>query len=761
MPGAHARRFGAAVDAASSTVIFRVYSHHATRMEVCFHAAARGPEVFRAPLQRDGDGWSRTFALHDLQGQGLAMPFYYGYRAWGPNWIFDPQWCPGSTRGFLADVDDAGNRFNPNKLLIDPYTLELSHDPAPALTCQDPNAYSDEFYGEHWRACDTGTIAPKSLVLAPEPHTSFGTKPQRPLKDDVIYEVHLRGFTARDPSIPEAERGTYKGAARKARYLKELGVTAIELLPVQEFADEQNDDGDPRGDNYWGYMTLAFFAPNRRYASDKRPGGPTREFMEMVAAFHAQGIKVFMDVVYNHTGEGFVRRDAHGHLWWKSACLLSFGGLDNASYYQLKRHESGEDSHQYETFGGCGANFNYANVAVQDFITDSLQHWSRTLGVDGFRFDLAPILGMRWSGREWVFDAGAPLLEAIMERLPARTRDPSGCDLIAEPWGGPGCAPSDLPPEWALWNCEYRDVIRSALNKYNAVETDVAIDAISRAVAGSSHTIRKRPWHSINYIASHDDENALSSVFMYNRFCHLMNRQVVDDKRTWCQGGDPERQKKAMRNAFTLLMLSAGVPMFAGGDELFRKVPGYVGDMGCMDLVALDVPEVWLDWSAYHAWQTALVANDVAAMEAALAHDGMSLFDFVRKLITFRNLHPCLRPDHYFTGQTNPATGLKDISWHCVDGSQVCGTGWNQREFLGYRIDAGTEGSIYVGFNRSPGALTVQLPPPRPRMAWHRLLDTGSTDAGLIRQRYVDGEKMRLEKSYVLHERSVVVALEM
>jgi isoamylase len=765
MANGNSRRLGAVFDAANATLQFRVYSHNATRIELALYALPRGPETWRTPLQRaTGDVWTATLDISNLKRRGLQTPFYYGLRVWGPNWTYDPKWVPGSTAGFVADVDGDGNRFNPNKLLIDPYTLELSHDPAPALICPDPNGCSDEFYGEYWRAIDTGSIAPKSMAVLPDSQTPFGDKPQRRLKDDVIYEVHLRGFTASDPSVPAGERGTYKGAARKARYLKELGVTAIELLPVQEFADEQNDDGDPRGDNYWGYMTLAYFAPNRRYAADKTAGGPTREFREMVAAFHAEGIKVFLDVVYNHTGEGLVRRDLVGNAYSNAACLLSLAGLDNACYYLC---ENGKPE-SYLGYGGCGGNLSYGAQVVQNLIVDSLQYWADVQGVDGFRFDLAPILGMVPQAGSWAFDGRAPLLEAIRTTLPARELDAvHGCDLIAEPWGGPDCKRNDFSPEWALWNDSFRDTVKKAENQYGA-SGDLAISSLSKSIAGSSELIAKKPWNSINYVISHDDCNALSSVFAYDRFCHLMTMEVKTDQLSWSHNGDVERQKKAVRNTFTLLMLSAGVPMFAGGDELFRRIPPHAGDMGCMDLVALDVPAVYLDWSSFAAYQAALAAGDTAGAAALLARDDLAIYDFVRQIIAFRNLHPCLRPEQYFSGATSPVTGLKDISWHAADAGEIQGTGWDQRDFLGYRIDAQLEnttagsrlGSIYVAYNRSPGGTTIQLPISHPPMAWCRLLDTGSTDPWLMGRRYFDGGNTAMGASYDLQERSILVAIE-
>ncbi|MCA8921570.1 MAG: glycogen-debranching protein, partial [Planctomycetes bacterium] len=287
--------------ATSGGLTVRVYSEHATRIELCLFARRMGEsERLRLPMQRGANNaWELQVSSAQLQAANLPEKPFYGFRAWGPNWPYDASWTPGTEVGFQADVDAAGNRFNPNKVLFDPYAKELTHDPINPRFSDGP-----AFASGPKRAFDTAQVAPKGVILG-EGGGSSG--PSRPFKDEVVYEVHLRGFTKNDPSVPADERGTYAGAARKADYLRQLGITAVEFLPLHETDNDQNDIAQgTQGDNYWGYANLSFFAPDRRYAKDKTPGGPTRELQAMVRAFHAKGIKVILDVVYNHTGEGYL-----------------------------------------------------------------------------------------------------------------------------------------------------------------------------------------------------------------------------------------------------------------------------------------------------------------------------------------------------------------------------------------------------------------------------------------------------------------------
>lgn len=782
---------GARYDRHSDRVCFRIFSRRATAVQLYFYQDARqADEILVKTLTKDADSWSLSFSLSELRAAGLTGDvIYYGYRAWGANWLWTETWRPGSLQGFQCDVDSDGNRFNPNKLLLDPYGREVSHDPGVALLYLDPPAYPDAYYGGASRAVDSGPLAPKSILLLNADRTGYGAKPQRPLTDDVIYEVNLRGLTMGDETIPAAERGTFRGAAQKAAYLRELGVTAVEFLPVQEFADAQNDDGDPRGDNYWGYMTLNYFAPNRRYAADRTPGGPTREFKEMTARFHAEGIKVFLDVVYNHTGEGLLRRviPAQGNpatpeeveaviraagpsryqdsLQDKdAACYFSYCGLDNASYYCLR-----DGNQRYETRGGCGANLNYDEAAVQDLIIDSLRYWADEMGVDGFRFDLAPVLSLSRSADGYRPNPDSTIFSKISAALPSRQHNPGGVDLIAEPWGDDSSINwlQHFPADWAVWNKDYRDVVKRALNKYGVCS--LPVHQLAQAVSGSQAFIGKAPANSINYLVSHDDCNSLRNVFSYNRFWHLDEAVERDNQLSWDQDGDPALQRKAVRNAFALLLLSAGVPMFTGGDELFRTLPPQRPGLGKMNLVSVDSPAVYLDFSAYHALNAARHSdNPTAARQLLETDETLQLFAFVKDLLAFRRNHPSLRPAAYFSGAPS-ANGLADIRWYDANGRELAGCAWDREDFLGWRINAqfdappdseNAAASIYIAYNRSAAALSLQLPPPLAGNRWHRLLDTDNRDGWMSAVHNFDGGVTVLGSDYLLHERSILVLVE-
>ncbi|MEL6181331.1 MAG: alpha-amylase family glycosyl hydrolase, partial [Myxococcota bacterium] len=404
-----------------STLTVRVFSAHATRVELWLYQDPTGEARWARALTSSGDIWSGVAPLSEIRevlGEGTI---YYGYRAWGPNWPWVAEWTPGSVEGFLTDVDAFGNRFNPNKLALDPYAREVSHDPW-TPSHHDGRTYAS---GEH-RAVDSGPVAPKGIVLPmPEAAPERVAAPERAFRDEVIYEVHLRGLTRNDPSVPEAWRGTYRGAAERAAWLRSLGVTAIELLPLHDTPNDRNDvEEGADGDNYWGYSSLSYFAPDRRYAADTRPGGPTREFKAMVDAFHAEGLKVYVDVVYNHTAEGGTW-DASG----QTAMLLSWRALDNATYYQV--HDAGR---RYQNNNGVGPNVGVRHPATQTMILDSLRYWHRVLGVDGFRFDLAPILGNDCHGGCFRYNNTDSLLTAIADLARPADGGP-GVDLIAEPWG--------------------------------------------------------------------------------------------------------------------------------------------------------------------------------------------------------------------------------------------------------------------------------------------------------------------------------------
>ncbi len=681
----------------ASYLHFRVRADAATHVAVYLYTAPTGvDEALSIPLTRTaaGDPWGADVSYAALAAAGLtAAPYLYGYRAWGPNWPYEAAWTKGASTGFVADVDAAGNRFDPNKLLFDPYAREMSHDPLePAQTSSAPY-----LTGASNRATDDGEVAPKAIAMAADT-TSTGTAPTRALKDDVIYEVHVRGLTMNDPSVPAAARGTFAGAAAKAGALAALGVTAVELLPIHETQNDTNDTAQA-GANYWGYSTLAFFAPDRRYASDQSPGGPTREVKAMVAAFHAQGIKVFLDVVYNHTAEGGVSTTAG------VAKLLSFRGLDNAGYYELEAdHQTPVDD------TGTGGNFNTGNAVVRDLVIDSLAYWATAMGVDGFRFDLAAVLGNSCTSACYTFAPADPA--GILAR--AVSVLPTGAALIAEPWGvGTGTYQlGHFPTGWSEWNGAFRDTLHEAQNELGVIP--VAPSTLVARIEGSPDSFNhdgRAPAASINYVDCHDgftlhDQYAYDAPDDAQAFPLGPSTGGSTSDYPWAQGGSAAAQAQAARTGLALVALAAGVPMFQGGDEMLRT------QYGNNNAYNLDDASMWLDWS--------------------LATTNASFVAWTTELLAFRRAHAALRPAAFWDGTDHDANGLPDIAFLDNTGA-VASAAYlanTANHFLAWRID-GTEGgdtarSIWIAWNGWTAAISMPVPAPGSTTSWWIAGDSGS-----------------------------------
>jgi glycogen operon protein len=666
----------------TQAVHFRVMADPATALELELYTTTMGAgQVLKVAMTRAGGAgtpWAADVPHAQLATVGITSVVYYGYRAWGPNWTHDPSWTEGSSAGYVADVDGAGNRFDPNKLLIDPYAREISHDPL------QPGSLSSTPYSTGTaRTTDDGPLAPKSIVVAPDT-MGTGTAPTRALKDDIIYEVNVRGLTMSDTTVPAAQQGTYAGAATKAAALAALGVTVIELLPIHETQNDQND-ADPSGANYWGYSTLAFFAPDRRYASDKTPGGPTREFKAMVAAFHAQGIKVFLDVVYNHTAEGGPSTANVG-----VAKLLSWRGLDNPGYYELAAdHASAVDD------TGVGGNFNAASTVVRNLVIDSLTYWHGSMGVDGFRFDVAPVLGNTCASVCYTFSNSDPagILQRALTSL-------TGVPLIAEPWGtGNGTYQlGNFPTGWSEWNGEFRDEMRAAQNELGTVAT--APSTIADRVTGSpdifNHDARA-PWASINYVDCHDgftlhDEYAYDAPDNTQAYPYGPSSGGSTTNNSWDQGGVLAAQQQAARTGLALVLLASGVPMFQGGDEMLRT------QYGNNNAYNLDDSAMWLD--------------------PTLATTNAAFVAWTHALIAFRTAHTALRPAAFLDGQDHNGNGLPDVGF--LDTTAAAASAAyladTTNHFLAWRLDGSEAGdtarSIYVAYNGWSGDLPATVPSP-------------------------------------------------
>jgi isoamylase len=699
---------GASYNAGNTDITFRVYSSQATRIALYLYTAGYGvQESATYVLSPAGSNvWVVTVPVSAIQTAGITGTVYYGYRAWGPNWTYSASWTKGSSVGFISDVDADGNRFNPNKLLSDPYALELSQDPLNTSN-QNGNIFAS---GATNRATDSGTYAPKGIVLAASTQ-STGTKPTRAQKDDVLYEVNVRGLTRQDPNTATAYQGTYKGAGLKASYLASLGVTAIELLPVQETQNDANDvvPNSDANQNYWGYMTEDFFAPDRHYAYNKAPGGPTAEFQAMVQAFHNAGIKVYMDVVYNHTSEGGTWTGTDP----TTASINSWRGLDNVTYYEL----SAGNQYYYDNTG-TGANFNTYNTVAQNLIVDSLAYWTNTMGVDGFRFDLASVLANSCLNGNAV--AGAPncpsggynfdasdanvAINRILKEFTVRpATGGSGLDLFAEPWaiGGNSYQLGGFPKGWSEWNGVFRDSFRQAQNEVGNMTISIGQDATN--FTGSSNLFQasgRSPWNSTNFIDIHDGLT-LNDVYSCNG---SNNSQAwpwgpssggTSTNYSWDQGGAVLDQRRAARTGMAFEMLSAGTPLMQGGDEHLRTLQ-------CNNnAYNLDSSANWLNYT----WTT----------------DQSNFFNFAQRAIAFRLTHPALRPATWYTSS--------QVVWYEPSGAVATTSYWDNTS--NYAIAETINGSsfsdpnsMYIAYNGWSGSVTFTLPPPPTGTNWYRATDT-------------------------------------
>ncbi len=582
---------------------FAVFSEVAEGIDLCLLADDGGES--RVPLEEvDAHCWHAY-----LPGVGPGQR--YGYRVDGP-------WDPAQ-----------GLRCNPRKLLIDPYAraVEGAVDWDPACFDYLPGREDSRNDG------DSAPHVPKSVVHSP--YFDWGTDrpPGTPLHETIVYEVHVKGFTVRHPEIPEALRGTYLGLAHPVAidYLKQLGVTAVELMPVHQFVhDESLVERGLR--NYWGYDTIGFFAPHNEYASGDR-GQQVQDFKAMVRALHEAGIEVILDVVYNHTAEG-------NHL----GPMLSFKGIDNRAYYRLV---PGDLRHYYDTTG-TGNSLNVSHPRSLQLIMDSLRYWISEMHVDGFRFDLAATLARQ------VHEVDR--LSAFFDLI---EQDPlvSQVKLIAEPWdvGEGGYQVGNFPPVWSEWNGSYRDTVRDFWRGQPATLPELA----SR-LTGSSDLYQadsRRPAASVNFVTAHDGftlADLVSYDEKHNEANGEDNRDGESFNRSWnCGAEGPTRdpavlalRHRQQRNLLATLFLSQGVPMLLGGDEIGRTQRGN-NNAYCQDN---DVS--WFDWN--HA-------------------DG-ELLAFTRNVVALRRAHPIFRRRRWFQGR--PIRGTPDIAWFRPDGAEMDDADW-------------------------------------------------------------------------------------
>lgn len=728
-------QLGANYDPKTKGFNFAVFSENATRIQMeIFDKPIDGKPVSTIEMKKDADGkWVTALSGSELKDIGINTankePVYYGYRAWGPNWEYDPSWKPGSEKGLKEHVDSNGNRFNPNKLLIDPYCKEITHDPnSPKINAV--RAYQYYASGDYG-SIDSGAIASKSIAFVSDT-ASIGKRPTHAFKDDVIYEVHVKGLTKLDKNIPEELRGTYKGAAMKAKELADLGVTAVEFLPVQEVDNDANDI-NPTHANYWGYSTLNYFAPDRRYAHDKSPGGVTKEFKEMVKAYHDAGIKVYMDVVYNHTGEGGLWDDRKP----ETTNLFSMKGLDAKSYYQTTH----DGKHFYDNTG-CGGNMNFTHDATKNLVIDSLKYWYEEMGVDGFRFDLASVLGNDIEKGGFHFNKDNPnnVLNRALKELKVRPdTGGEGIDLIAEPWAiGPGTYQvGHFPGAWAEWNDQYRDTMREAENKMECVTPAI----LASKIAGSQDTYDgRKPYNSVNFITAHDGFT-LKDLHSYNNKNNVGSDGGCDNNRSWDHSGRADWQRQGVRNSFALMMLSAGVPMMVGGDEIMRSTNGNNNPYN------LDTEMNWINWET---------DKDQAKNK-----------EFVKFLINFRKSHPSLRPANFYGGDDENGNNLKDITWFNASGEEPGMGFWHNtnQNLLGWRID-GTEygdahSSTYIAYNKGGNDQKIKIPAPSKGKQWYLACDTSNRNEAKGQTFFTEDKMIPITNGeYLMSDRSIIILVE-
>ena len=660
-------------------VNFALYSEHATGVELCLFDESGETEIERIPLREVTAHIWHAYIL------GLGPGQRYGFRVSGP---FAPE---------------EGHRFNPNKLLLDPYARAISGNvnwDAPVFGYPLGHADEDLAFDEQ----DDAWGMPKSVVVHPYFDWGDDHPPRIPWHQSIIYEVHVKGFTARNPDVPPEERGTYAGLASPAsiQYLKELGVTAVELLPVHAFLDDMHLV--ERGlRNYWGYNTIGYFAPEARYSSSGDSGGQVAEFKRMVRELHRADIEVILDVVYNHSAEG-------NHL----GPTLNFRGIDNRSYYKLVP----DNPRYYQDYTGTGNSLNVGHPQVLRLIMDSLRYWILEMHVDGFRFDLAATLA-----RE-LHDVDR--LSAFFDII---HQDPviSQVKLIAEPWdvGEGGYQVGNFPILWAEWNGKYRDAVR---RYWRGDEAQVA--ELGYRLTGSSDLYAsdgRRPYASINFVTAHDGFT-LRDLVSYNQKHNEANgednRDGTDDNLSWNCGvegptDDPEinaLRAQQQRNFLATLLFSQGVPMICGGDEIGRTQHGN-NNAYCQD------NEIsWYDWE--------------------LDDERRTLLELTRRLIATRLQHPALHRRKFFQGRRIRGSDVRDITWLRPDGGEMTEAEWeaNWVRTLGVRLDGRAldevdergdpivDDTLLLLLNAHADTVPMTLPPPLPGAAWEVVVDTAQPD---------------------------------
>jgi isoamylase len=682
-------------------VNFALFSEHATKVELClFDSVDAEQATYCIVMPEYTDQVWHAYLPEVLPGQ------LYGYRVHGP---FEPQ---------------QGHRFNPNKIVLDPYAKALGRDvrwadELFAYRIGDPEA--DLSFDDR----DNAPYAPLAVVVDPAFTWGNDQPPRTPWHKTIIYELHVKGLTQLHSEVPERLRGTYAGLASEmvVKHLASLGVTAVELLPVHHFLNDRHLV--ERGlTNYWGYNTLAYFAPESRYGAQHLPQDAVQQFKMLVAALHAEGIEVILDVVYNHTAEGN-----------QMGPTLSMRGIDNTAYYKL----SPEDPRYYMDYTGCGNSLNVRHPRVLQLIMDSLRYWVIDMHVDGFRFDLASTLAREL----YEVDRLSAFFDIIHQ-------DPvlSQVKLIAEPWdvGMGGYQVGNFPVLWSEWNGKYRDTVRRFWKG-----DDNTLAEFATRLSGSSDLYQadgRKPYASINFITCHDGFN-LHDLVSYNEKHNEANgennQDGANDNNSWNCGAEGPTDDPAVnalrwqqkRNLMTTLILSQGVPMLLAGDELSQT------QQGNNNTYCQDNELTWLNWE--------------------LTEEQQDFCDVVRAVIQLRRTHPVFQRRKFFQDRAIHGEDVHDIAWFESSGQEMSEEAWNSGyvrclgvqlagDLIGDRDERGEpvrDDTILLLLNAHYEAIPVTLPVRGAGQEWERLLDTADPH----------GEPVHCPggEQYVLQGRSTVV----
>lgn len=748
----------------SKGVNFNVYSKNATRIELL---------IFDNPDSKHASYTFEMSRFHNVWSvyvEGIGEGTYYGYRAWGPNWPYKGEWYPGSLAGFKADVDEKGNRFNPNKLLQDPYAraFHRDHDWSKGKAASGP-----------YRQESTIAAAGKSIVVKDDSYKwssaekTYWEKRQngdfRKQNEIIVYEVHLKGFTM-NPGSGVSSPGTYRGVGEKAAYFAELGITAVEFLPIHE---------KPVDGGYWGYWTTGFFAPENTYANNSKKAAHIDEFKWMVEQLHAHDIEVWLDVVYNHTGEGGLWREKvpnktivdpndPADFWsydpFETATIYSFRGLDNSEYYQLPYHLNPADTaKRYWETTGVGNGWRANNKPGERLILDSLRYWVEEMHVDGFRFDLAAQLGEQdlnytsWSANtvlQKIVD------DPVFQKYNTR--------MVAEPWDISNYKVGDFPVAsnfdsskfgWFEWNDNFKKLTRMFTNddskKLN--ENSNGID-VAGALTGSkakfgegtcpSSCDPRSPYASVNFVAAHDGFT-LYDLLSYNEKRNGVGPLNPDGtdvnsgdnnnlSRNWNTGNTPAAEKfkrQIFRSVATFQMIAHGTPMILGGDEWMRT------QLGNNNAYTTGGDNTY-NWFRWGEW-----SQDTYRLK---------MFDFYKKIIQFRKDHCYAFCRTSFEKDDGSAEDM--FSWRKPGNTTADATTFSNKAIGLHYSNTGAEKQLYIAINYETGDVNFTLPS---GIDWHRKVDTqsfyegssGSTSGNI----FSDTTVFNGGSTYSVKSRSIVI----